>query len=214
MYHYLECGLPYIYLRNGVRVEDSDYGEVASVPNAHELHKEIAQQLILKSSTFKGRELRFVRHAFEWAQKRLAQELLVSESVVGHWEKTGEIPPDRIVAIRLLLAALVVNNVNYPALVKELKSLSTTEQSENRIEFNFICGRWISTTSIRQIQPVQSTYAVDVNIYGSANIQAKHIEYGRKPASTIDIATQVAQSKKIVWPNSSLQNEEVFSSCH
>ncbi|HAM4230431.1 TPA: transcriptional regulator, partial [Escherichia coli] len=47
MYHYEECGLSNIWLRNGFTIEnDEDYGELVSIESVHELHNAIGLFLI------------------------------------------------------------------------------------------------------------------------------------------------------------------------
>lgn len=88
LYQYTECGLDFIYLRNGFIVdEDSEYGRVYSVLDAKELHKVIACEIAKSPRPLSGQEIRFLRKEMNLSQKRLADILDVTEQTVARWEK-------------------------------------------------------------------------------------------------------------------------------
>ena len=52
-YHYTECGLDYVWLRNGFKRHETPYGSGVAITEADQLHKVIARAVVT-SSTFSG----------------------------------------------------------------------------------------------------------------------------------------------------------------
>lgn len=72
-YHYVECGLPNIYLTNGFTLTETPYGKGVSISNIDGLHRCIAETLCEKPSPLTGTEFRFLRIELDFSQKMLAQ---------------------------------------------------------------------------------------------------------------------------------------------
>lgn len=85
-YHYTECGLPNVYLRNGFSIEPSDYGETVSIHDADGLHRAIGRRLALVQPTLNGREVRYLRKELDLSQTELAVLLGIGETSVRGWE--------------------------------------------------------------------------------------------------------------------------------
>ena len=51
MYHYKECGLPYVYLTNGFTIDKVEDEEFVSIDNLYELHALIGRQYSISSKT-------------------------------------------------------------------------------------------------------------------------------------------------------------------
>ena len=64
-YHYTQCGLDYVYLENGFRLEETPYGAGVSIEDADELHEAIALSIITSPHAIRGQELRFLRAMLE-----------------------------------------------------------------------------------------------------------------------------------------------------
>ena len=77
MYHYLECGLPNVYLVNGIPWLDSIDG----------LHMTIGKLLAQKAGSLGGREIRFLRREMGLTQKGLGEKLDTSCRTVQRWEQ-------------------------------------------------------------------------------------------------------------------------------
>ena len=89
MYHYVECGLDNVFLRNGYRlVSAGGYGEVALIESAEELHRAIAMRLARQSRALTGQEFRFLRGELRMTQEELGRRLgHADRQSVARWEK-------------------------------------------------------------------------------------------------------------------------------
>jgi len=86
MYHYLECGLPGIYLENGFEYRETPYGKGVVIRDIKGLHKTIGHHVVTKGDILNAREIRFLRCEMDMSQKVLAGTLGVREITVRKWE--------------------------------------------------------------------------------------------------------------------------------
>jgi DNA-binding transcriptional regulator YiaG len=86
IYRYTECGLDYVYLRNGFQIEKSSRGNVAYVSNATALDRAIAQILVDRQPRLKGQEVRFLRGLMDMSLAELARVLRLGVDTVARWE--------------------------------------------------------------------------------------------------------------------------------
>lgn len=86
MFHYISCGLDFIWLKNGFSTTQTDYGEATSIHDLKGLHKAIGLYLVNNVAKFTGAEIRFLRKELDLAQVDLANVLKVSEATVRNWE--------------------------------------------------------------------------------------------------------------------------------
>ncbi len=104
-YHYTECGLPNVWLRD-VEIFECDCGEKSAfIPCIEELHKLIGKTLIRKEEQLSGREIRFLRKHMMLKSKDFAKELGVQKVTMSRWENSDSQPSksvDRL--IRLVYA--------------------------------------------------------------------------------------------------------------
>ena len=72
-YHYLESGLPYVWLEDGYTIEEDEvYGKLVSIEDVQGLHDAIGRFIIDERRTLIGAEFRFLRTELEWSQKQTA----------------------------------------------------------------------------------------------------------------------------------------------
>ena len=89
-YHFLECGLDYVFLINGYKIDnDPDFGEIITIYNPDILHREIARNVLLYKLSLDGQEVRFLRSLLRLTQQQLANKLDVTRETVVRWE-TGK----------------------------------------------------------------------------------------------------------------------------
>lgn len=87
-YHLTGIGLPNVYLRNGVEVEnDPDYGELVTITDLHGLHHAIGFHIVTKLDPMTGDELRFLRKQMQLTQEALATRLRLDVQTVANYEK-------------------------------------------------------------------------------------------------------------------------------
>ena len=105
-YHYRQCGLDNVYLRNGFVRESGPYGETVSIHDMDGLHRAIGMHLIQERKPLTGAEVRFLRHELDLSQRTLGGLLSKSPQTVARWEKDQTAidgPADRL--LRLLYAS-------------------------------------------------------------------------------------------------------------
>jgi len=104
MYHYTECGLNNVWLKNGYRTVETPYGPATSVADVDGLNQAVALSLTEKKGQIDGKELRFLRMTLELTQLQLGQLLGAQEQTVSLWERKGTITPTADMVVRLLVA--------------------------------------------------------------------------------------------------------------
>jgi len=92
MYHYVECGLDNVRLRNGFVVKETPYGEAVAIHDVEGLHLAIGVMLAEKASKLTGAEFRFLRKELGLSQDSLARILGNTDQAIAKWEKGGKIP--------------------------------------------------------------------------------------------------------------------------
>jgi DNA-binding transcriptional regulator YiaG len=100
------CGLDYVYLRSGYRLQETEYGSGVSIKNADHLDRAIALQIIFAHARLRGQEVRFFRSLIHNSQTELANALGVKRITVARWEgaPTTPIPGPSDRLLRLVVA--------------------------------------------------------------------------------------------------------------
>jgi DNA-binding transcriptional regulator YiaG len=108
-YHYKTCGLDDVYLLNGFKYHDSEYGEGGiSVENAEELHKAIGMHLIMHKKALSPKEIKFLRKTMNVTQEELGGYLSVTGQTVARYEKgeTDPGPADKLIRFAFAFSLL------------------------------------------------------------------------------------------------------------
>lgn len=82
-FHYTDCGLDDVYLKNGYTIDDE--GNLF-IKDIHGLHRTIGISLVFLGRKLKGKEIRFIRHYLDWSQKTLGEFLGVDYQTILRWE--------------------------------------------------------------------------------------------------------------------------------
>lgn len=129
MYHYTECGLPYVWLTDGYSLEETPYGEALSIADVDGLHHTIANWLVEHLPTLCGREVKFLRLEMELTQATLADRLGMTEQTISLWERQPDkqIPPAADRLLRLLTEAWLDNNQSLAQAIKRIDNASSHE---------------------------------------------------------------------------------------
>jgi DNA-binding transcriptional regulator YiaG len=85
--HCTACGLDDVYLLNGFRIEETEYGRGVAIEKIDELHQAIALTIVTRRRRLDGKELRFLRKQMDLTQSELAQRLGVDSQTVARHEK-------------------------------------------------------------------------------------------------------------------------------
>ncbi|MDA9558251.1 helix-turn-helix domain-containing protein [Vibrio sp.] len=107
MYHYKECGLPYVYLTNGFTINKVEGEEFVSIDHLYELHALIGRNIVSQVRPISHQEFKFIRIELNMSQKALGNLLGVDTQTVARWEKGQSlIPRTADVTLRALYAEL------------------------------------------------------------------------------------------------------------
>lgn len=124
-YHYTECGLPNVYLKNGYTLEEVDGEEYLSIDDMHGLHIAIGSNLATKPHPLTGAELRFLRETFNHSRRALGDIMGVDQQTVGRWEKNESAIPK---AVDLLMRQLFLESIEEDSSIRFLlDKLAETE---------------------------------------------------------------------------------------
>ncbi len=134
MYHYTECGLKNVWLKNGYAIRKTSYGEGVSIQDVEGLHKFIGQS-IARRPKLTGPELRFLRKEMGMSQKALAAFVGTSEQNVSLWERRGRVPQaaDRLIKLAFL-ETVDGGSVEIRRIIERLNDLDATAQEKMRLE--------------------------------------------------------------------------------
>lgn len=133
-YHYVESGLPNIWLRNGFSIEeDSDYGSLVSFHNVNHLHDAIGLHVITVERPLTSKEFRFLRKRMGKTQRTLADDFGVSDQTIANYEKgETDIPKLTDGAIRRDFLLYILPDDAKAAVIREMLRLEARSKSKSR----------------------------------------------------------------------------------
>lgn len=140
MYQYHESGLPNIYLVNGYRTLETEYGHAVSIEDVEGLHASVCQTLVEeKPSPLTGAEVRFIRKYLDLTQDTLADFIGVQAQSVRNWERRGNeaVPQAADRAVRMVYRD--ITRVHSKSL-QELSRIISSRQATQRIDYSFTPG--------------------------------------------------------------------------
>lgn len=126
-YHYKECGLPNVLLKNGFEIKKTPYGKGVSIHDVKGLHSAIALFLVEKHGPLTASELRFLRLELDMSQKRLGELLGREEQTVSLWERQGKIPSEVDFVVRHIFKQFMGDHQSYVDLVDQLRAKDRDE---------------------------------------------------------------------------------------
>ncbi len=143
MYRYAECGLPYIWLLDGYRLENTAYGPSLSIDDIDGLHRAIAHWAVDHMPRLCGREVRFLRLEMNLKQADLAARLGVGEQTVSLWERAPHksIPAVADRLLRLMTEAWLDDDQPLARVMAHLSEV-TNRKSVSRQSFRRIRRDW------------------------------------------------------------------------
>lgn len=135
MYHYTECGLKNVWLKNGYVRKNTPYGEGVSIQDVEGLHKVIGS-IIAKRPKLTGPELRFLRKEMGMSQKAMATFVGTSEQNISLWERRGRVPQtaDRLIKLAYLETISKGGNVQIRDIIERLNELDDVAHEQLKLE--------------------------------------------------------------------------------
>lgn len=134
MYHYTECGLPNVWLVNGVKSHATPYGEAMVIENAEGLHRAIGMQLVHRKPYLTGSEFRFLRKELDLSQNALAGYFGNDAQSVALWEKRGRVPKWADRFLRAIYREHMEGNAHIREIVARLNDMDRQEHERQVFE--------------------------------------------------------------------------------
>ena len=122
-YHYVECGLPNVWLRNGFEKTRTPYGEGVSISDIEGLHRCISRTLCDKPGQLTGPEFRFLRRELDFPQKMIGEIFGRSDRSIRDLEDKDGVKEPYNGFIRHLYLESIDPESSYIDLFKRLRSL-------------------------------------------------------------------------------------------
>lgn len=139
MYHYTECGLRNVWLKNGYVIHDTPYGKGVSIQDVEGLHKLIGRTLAMLPK-LTGAQLRFLRKEMGMSQRALGELLGTSEQNISLWERRGRMPKVSDRLFKLIYIDHLDGNVRVRKIIENLNELDANK--EGTLQFEEHSGQW------------------------------------------------------------------------
>lgn len=124
-YHYVECGLPNVFLLDGFDYRKTPYGKGVVIHQVDDLHACIGQTLVDKPGQLTGAEFRFLRRELDLSQRMIGEIFFGKDQrTIRSWE-TGEkeLPKLEDALIRHIYKEKFEPSSTYADLIKRLNEL-------------------------------------------------------------------------------------------
>ncbi|MGI0154329.1 helix-turn-helix domain-containing protein [Pseudidiomarina sp. WS423] len=142
MYHYIESGLPNVYLKNGYSIDVIDDEEYTSIDDLEGLHRVLARIIASKAMPLTNAEFKFLRIELNLSQRILGKRFGVSEQTIARYEKgQSDIPRTTDAALRSLYMESIKQN-NSVSYFLDLLANYEAEQAAQEILLEEIDRQW------------------------------------------------------------------------
>lgn len=123
MHHYVECGLPNVWLSSGYETVQSPYGEGVSIRDIKGLHRCLGCALCDKPELLTGAEFRYLRRELDFSQKLMGELVGLGVRQIRNIERGAEVKEPYNRLIRHMYMAGIDPRNSYIELFKRLRSL-------------------------------------------------------------------------------------------
>lgn len=134
MYHYVSCGLPNVFLKNGYAEKVTPFGKAVSIIDVEGLHAQIALTIANSERQLTGAEFRFMRKYLDMSQPALGAVIGVSDQTIANYEK-GEPTETADKFLRLLVIEHVKGSVQILEMINQINDLDRANQEEQKLVF-------------------------------------------------------------------------------
>ena len=149
MFHYTMSGLDYIWLKNGFRVRETQYGKSVSIEDMEGLHSLIANDIVSNRVEISGAEFRFLRKELKLSQEAVAAMLGNEAQTISLWERgEGKVPQWADRMLRALYIETTTGNAGLRQIVDRINSLERElhelkqKQQQLRLELEGTTEGW------------------------------------------------------------------------
>ena len=125
LYHYVECGLPNVWLVNGFERHSAPYGQGVSIHDMSGLHKCIAKFLCDKTEPLTGQEFKFLRREMDFSQQAVGKLLGLQSRQIRNIEKSEETRNPYDLWMRHIYLESIDPESSLVELMERLRSLDT-----------------------------------------------------------------------------------------
>lgn len=150
MHHYIESGLPNIYLKSGYHLSEEDGEQFVSFEKLDSLHYWIAHYICTKDSRMSAEQVKFVRIEMDMSQSKFGELTFNDRQTVARWEK-GQVPitplPDLM--IKAILFESLAEEKSVFSFFNLLKDADIDPQ-EDKVIFEYENDTW------RLVEPLNS----------------------------------------------------------
>lgn len=144
MYHYTECGLDNVWLKNGYTEHQTPYGCGVAVSDADQLHEVLALAIAKKAGRITGQELRYLRSMLDLSQGALGATLGVKDQSISLWERKDSITTAAEAVVRMLVVEKMDGN---PRIADLLHKIATLDAAGHFVAKESRSGKWSTTIS-------------------------------------------------------------------
>lgn len=136
LFHYTGCGLDNVWLVDGYRVTETDYGSGVAIDRADELHHVIAKAIIDRPTALLGQEARFLRKLLDLSQADMGKLLGVDRTTVIRWEKAREKPVGKMADLALRYTYAARNDMTLIGSV--VKALQDADEQKHSVDYRAV----------------------------------------------------------------------------
>lgn len=136
LYHYTGCGLDNVWLIDGYRVVETDYGAGVAIDRADELHHVIAKAIIDRPTPLRGQDVRFLRKILDLSQVDMGKLLGVDRATVIRWEKGRDKPVGMMADLALRQTYAARNDTGVIGSV--IKTLQEADEQKHSVDYRAV----------------------------------------------------------------------------
>ncbi|TXL80415.1 helix-turn-helix domain-containing protein [Vineibacter terrae] len=132
LFHYTQCGLDNVWLRNGYEAEETEYGPGFKIDRADDLHRAIARSIVNDNRPLRGQEVRFLRVMLHLSQEHMAKLLGIDRATVIRWEKARDktLNVMQDIAVRTTYASRIDGASFVLSVIKELQEADERDHGD------------------------------------------------------------------------------------
>jgi len=139
LYHYVESGLDWVYLKSGYTIRQTPYGSGLSIQNADGLYAVIVHEIVTRPFPIRGQELRFLRSFLDMSQDNLGKIVGVGRVQIARYEgkRTEAITASVDHALRYFFGMRAVNKDVTDRILEVLQEMDRAKHGPETLRETF-----------------------------------------------------------------------------